>query len=172
VPNPSGEHLTLHYNGKYYIEDYCWPGRGRLVSDKPIDPEFMVELSKVKEEELAKAKEKRRTKIRNNMDAVRLLFEESDIECKRIAGAVRVEAAMSCSIDFEEDGKNSTKIRVRYHYQTGFYQGLKDITTLDLADPNFLDHAKIIVHNFSNLWDIVVGKKELKEMPFNIGKMK
>lgn len=153
------------FNGTYYTD---WAGSSSLASNKPFVPSVVKEISEAKGKELEAAREKRRHIIKNNMDAVRLLLENSQISCSRIAGAVRVYADMNCSIDFIEQ-KNSTKIRVVFTYEGGGHTQHRDIAILDLANPNFGELALIIVHNFSYMWNIIIGKKQLKPMPFKIG---
>lgn len=158
------KHGMFFFKDTYYTS---WAGSSSLASKKPFVPSVVKEISEVKEKELEAAQEKRRHTIKNNMDAVRLLLEKNNIECSRVAGAVRIHADMSNSIDFVEC-KNSTRIKVVFSYRPGEYVQNRDITTLDLANPNFEELALIIIHNFSNMWKIVTGERQLKPMPFKV----
>jgi len=169
VPDTTGRARQINFRkGAYYIN---WSGMGYLSSPKPFDMAIVEEISATKAKELESAREKRRSAIKNSMDAVRLLLEKNGIKCQRISGAVRVRADMCCSVDFVEID-NSTRIKVRFMYNDGDYIQDRKITTLHLASPHFEEHAIIIVHNFSRMWDVIVGDRELKPMPFKIEKMK
>lgn len=166
ISGQEGRYLKYSFStslNKYFMN---WTGNTCLVSDKPFDPALVAEINKAKQEELEKSREKRRTTVKNCMDAVRLLLQENGISCSRIAGAVRVHADMCCGIDFCEV-KDTTKVKVVFVYNAGGNVS-REITVLDLASPEFGEHALIIIHNFKSMWSIITGEKQLKPMPFKI----
>lgn len=153
-------HKVAKKDGKYC---YSWRGNKNLESPKPLTIAFLAELNKVKEEELEKGKQARRTKIKTPLDAVRVTLIDLGYDPSMQDGALRVYVVGCCHIQLRVTEPYDVQVLFGHYDSGGGGASSKDIARLNLADPAFKDSLAVIMSNADNLLDIIAGRKKNME---------
>jgi len=145
---------------------YRWESNSTfLVTPKLIPFDKYKQLCKLKKEELAEDRKKRRETIKTPIDVLRNIFDQHKIDFRRSSGGFLIECNWF-KLKFTPVEKTTfVKIEVEYSSGSGRngYISHEDVCQIEMANPNFEEELFDIIYNFQNAIPILLGNSKRRD---------